>query len=50
VREIGVLKLTIPNPRHDVVYKGVGNHKTSSPERCIKENINFACFLQGNPE
>jgi hypothetical protein len=47
---IGVLKPTIPNLRHDVVYKGVGNHGTSSPKRCIKEKTYFTCFLQGKPE
>jgi hypothetical protein len=47
---IGILKPTTPNPRHDVVYKDVGSHKTTSPKRCVKENIYFACFLQGSPE
>jgi hypothetical protein len=33
---IGVLKPTTPNPRHDMVYKGAGNHRTPSPKRCVK--------------
>jgi hypothetical protein len=45
-----VLKPTTPNPRHYAVYKSVGNLKTSSPKRYVKENICFACFLYGNPE
>jgi hypothetical protein len=47
---VNVLKATTPNPRHDAVYKGVGNLSTSSPKRYVKENIYFACFLQGNPQ
>jgi hypothetical protein len=47
---VSVSKPTTPNPRHDAVYKGVGNIKTLFPKRYVKENINFVCFLQVNPE
>jgi hypothetical protein len=47
---VSVLKPTTPNPRHDEVYKGVGNLRISSPKRYVKENIYLGCFLQGNPE
>jgi hypothetical protein len=33
----------MPNPRHDAVYKGVLNLRTSSPKRYVKENL-FCMF------
>jgi hypothetical protein len=47
---VSVLKPATPNPRYDAVYKGVGNLRTTSPKRYVKENIYFVCFLQGSPE
>jgi hypothetical protein len=45
---VSVVKPTTPNPKHNAVCKVVGSLRTSSPKRYVKENIYFACVLQGN--